>query len=254
MSSLYLKRMVALAAQQGRHEEQQLIGRWTAELEAFLGPATQVLLNGSVGLEIGIEDSLALKLTLKTVRLAPTGSLQSMMAASPALIPWGRHVMDNQLRFHCGIKLTPERMTREIYAYPCDYTRLRELIQDPRIQTRLEEMKPLGLGIDDHRGYSVYFTSPDTHWVQVLQKELGLEDWHATRIWAWQQLRFVDGEAVAGKTALELRPLSPAVLARFASHYPFPYFRYLLPLREYHHGNFGRDPATGRFALYAMVN
>jgi hypothetical protein len=59
---------------------------------------------------------------------------------------------------------------------------------------------------------------------------------------------------ISGKTALELRPLPVAVLARMISHYPFPWFRYLFQLKDHVNGNFGRDPVTGRYALYATVN
>jgi hypothetical protein len=100
----------------------------------------------------------------------------------------------------------------------------------------------------------MYFDATETDWVTTLLQELGLQDWQGASTWPWQQVRFDGNELLSGKTALEIYPLPAAVLARFASHYPFPYFRYLIPLRQLHDGNFGRDPITGRFALYATVN
>ena len=100
----------------------------------------------------------------------------------------------------------------------------------------------------------MYFPATETGWVATLLAELGLPDWQGAEAWPWQQLRFDGSTLLPGKTAIEISPLPAAVLARFASHYPFPHFRYLVPLRDHANGNFGRDPVTGRFALYATVN
>jgi hypothetical protein len=255
INSLYHQRIIGLTEQHGSVAERQLLGRWKAELDAFLKPAEKALIAGQVGLEFGIEDTLTLKVNLKSRVLSPAPTLASMiMKSSPALTPWGNYIIQQRLRFHCGIKLMPDRLSREIYVYPKDHRTMGDLLGDNPFRHAVEDIQPNFLGIDDQRGYSMYFDATDTAWVAVLLKELGLQDWQGATALPWQQVRFDGAALLSGKTALELQPLPAAVLARFASHYPFPYFRYLIPLREHTNGNFGRDPVTGRFALYATVN
>lgn len=254
MSSMYLQQLVNLVQKLGSLPEQQLIGRWQKELEAIFQAADRQLLNKALGLEFGIEDALALKINLKARSLGAVTALLSLIQQSPNLVPWAECILDQQLRFHCGVKLTPSGLSRELYLYPKDHARLRYLLGHTPFQAAVEELKPLFLGIDDQRGYSMYFPATDTAWVDALRVELGLPDWQGAKLWPWQQLRFDGQRLIPGKTAIELSPLPASVLARFASHYPFPYFRYLIPLRDHANGNFGRDPVTGRFALYAGVS
>lgn len=254
MSSLYLKQLVQLTQQHGTLPEQQLVARWAQDIDALLAPVQRSLLSGATGLEFGIEDTLTLKLILKSrgPQLAP--ALLEMVRQAPKLATWAEFVLRHQLRFHCGIKLTPERLTHELYAYPKDHAALRPIIGSNAFQTALEQLRPLGIGIDDHRGYSMYYDALDTGWTETLRKELGVPDWGGASLWAWQQMRFDGATLLPGKTALELTPMPATILARFASHYPFPYFRYLIPLKQHSHGNIGRDPVSGRFALYVTIN
>lgn len=254
MSSMYLKQLVQLARQHGSLAEQQLITRWGQEVGALLAPVERSLLNGGTGLEFGIEDTLTLKIILKSRGPMIVPALFELVRQAPQLESWGQYVLKHQLRFHCGIKLTPDRLTHELYAYPKDHAALRPLIGNNDFMTAVSHLRPLGIGIDDHRGYSMYYDAINTDWVSSLQKELGLTNWGDASLWAWQQTRFDGEKLLPGKTALELTPMPAAVLARFASHYSFPYFRYLIPLKQHSHGNIGRDPVTGRFALYVTVN
>lgn len=254
MSSPFLLQLEQLVAQKGSLAEKQLIQRWQHELDRFLAPATRSLLNKHLILEIGIEDTLTLKLNLKPNTMRATETLIYMMEDSPHLKHWGEYVLNHQPRFACGIKITAEFCSRELYIYPGNHEFFAKQLPDNLFTQSLLSIKPLFVGIDDHRGYSMYFNATDTGWIDALQKELGLESWHTRQLWAWQQLRFDGQQLLAGKTALELHPLQVQTLSRFISHYPFPYFRYLIPLRQQRNGNFGRDPVTGRFALYATVN
>lgn len=258
MSSQYLLQIERLVAEKGSLAEKQLIQRWRRELDRFLASATRQLLNQSLGLEFGIEDRLTLKIILKNRGHSPAATLLTMMEDNPALAPWGKYALQHQLRFHLGIKLTPERFSREIYLYPKDYpdlaARFVDLPNGDAFIKALTDIKPLGIGIDDQQGYSLYFDAIHTTWVDTLRQELGLPDWQGSHLWAWQQMRFNGNTLLQGKTALEVTPLPLAILTRFVSHYPFPYFRYLIPLRPQRDGNFGRDPVTGRFALYTTVN
>lgn len=254
INSLYLQRIIALTEEQGGLVEQQLLGRWKTEIAGFLKPAERQLLAGALGLEFGLEDALALKINLKARGLSPAASLLGLMQTSPALELWGRYALQNRLRFHCGIKLTAERVSREIYLYPKDHAGLAGLLDDGPFSRAVRELRPMFLGVDDLRGYSMYFPATDTAWVSALMRELGLGDWQGAELSPWQQLRFDGTRLIPGKTALETKPLPAGVLARLASHYPFPYFRHLIPLRQHTNGNFGRDPVTRRFALYVTVN
>jgi hypothetical protein len=254
MSSMYLKQLLQLTQQHGSLPEQQLVARWSQDIDALLAPVQRSLLNGTTGLEFGIEDSLTLKVILKSRGPMIAPALLEMIRQAPKLATWGQYVLNHQLRFHCGIKLTPERLTHELYAYPKDHAALQSITGKNDFQTALEQLRPLGIGIDDHRGYSMYYDALDTGWVETLRKELGLPNWGGASLWAWQQMRFDGARLLPGKTALELTPMPATVLARFASHYPFPYFRYLIPLKQHSHGNIGRDPVSGRFALYVTIN
>lgn len=254
MHSMYLQQLMKLTQKYGSLPEQQLIGRWQAELDRFLKPVDRNLLNNTTGLEFGIEDSLSLKIILKSKGTGPVPALLALMNECPTLAPWGAYILKHQLRFHCGIKLTPDRLTRELYAYPRDYAQLEAVIGNNPFLDAVKEIRPLGIGIDDHRGYSMYYDATDVAWVETLRNELGIADWEGVKLWAWQQLRYDGTQLLPGKTALELTPLPAKILARFASHYPFPYFKYLIPLKQNANGNFGRDPVSGRFALYATVN
>lgn len=252
--SMYHQQLGKLISQHGSLPEQQLVGRWQAELDAFLLAADRQLLNKALGLEFGIEDALTLKINLKARGMGAVTTLLTLIRQSPILAPWAEYILHQQIRFHCGLKLTPETLSRELYVYPKDHLTLAPLLGNTPFREAIETLKPLFIGIDDQRGYSMYFPGKDTAWVEVLRQELGLSDWHGAEIWPWQQLRFNGTSMLPGKTAIELKPMPAPVLARFASHYPFPYFRYLIPLRNHANGNFGRDPVTGRFALYATVN
>lgn len=254
MSSLYFNQLVRLAGQHGSLAEQQLLSRWQSELTDFFGPADRALMNNALGLEIGIEDTLALKINLKSRNLGAVPSLLAIARQSPRLMPWVDAILAQQLRFHCGIKITPTALSRKIYVYPKDHQQIAHLLDDPVLQDAITTVKPLFLGIDDHRGCSMYFPAAQTEWVNHLLTELGLPDWQGAEIWPWQQLRYDGTALIPGKTAIELHPLPAGVLARLATHYPFPCFRYLIPLKNHRSGNFGRDPVTGRFALYAGVN
>lgn len=258
MSSPYTHQIEQLVGKHGSLAEKQLIQRWKVEIDRFLSPATRQLLNKSLELELGIEDTLSLKIILKSRHIGPVTTLLAILEDCPNLKSWGGYLLSQQLRFHCGIKLTPERFSRELYFYPSNHAELstdikKQLGNNPFSQA-LNDIRPLGIGINDQQGLSMYFTATDTNWVSALQQELGVTDWQASHLWAWQQLRFDGKQLIAGKTGLELAPLNAQILARFISHYPFPYFRYLIPLRAQRNGNFGRDPVTGRFALYATVN
>lgn len=254
MSSLYLQQLIQLTQQHGSLPEQQLIARWSKDVDALLSSVQRSLISGTTGLEFGIEDTLSLKIILKSrgPQIAP--ALLEMVRQAPSLANWGQFILNHQLRFHCGIKLTPERLTHELYAYPKDPAALKPIIGNNDFQTAMEQLRPLGLGIDDHRGYSMYYDAVETDWVETLRKELGLPDWGNAKQWAWQQMRFDGEKLLPGKTGLELYPMPAPVLARIASHYPFPFFRYLIPLKQHTHGNIGRDPVSGRFALYAAIN
>lgn len=254
-TSPYLAQMERLAKTHGSLPEQQLLARWRRELNALLRPADRQLLNGECTLELGIEDGLTLKVILKTQRLGPVPTLVNLMADSPPLAPWSQFVIRHNLRFHCGIKITPERLTREVYATPPrDPALLRQALGDTPFREAAQALKPVLLGLDDLRGFSMYYDAVDTAWVDALRQELGLKDWQGPAPYAWQQTRYDNGELLPGKTGLEFTPLPAPVLARLASHYPFRHFRYLLPLKDLRNGNFGRDPVSGRFALYATVN
>lgn len=254
MSSMYLKQLVQLARQHGSLAEQQLLSRWQNELEEFFRPAERALLNKALGLELGIEDALALKINLKSYNLGALPSLLSIARQSATLAPWVEAIIEQQLRFHCGIKITPSTLSHEIYIYPKSHDRIANLLGDPMLREAINTTKPLFLGIDDKRGCSMYFPATETDWVQSLLDELGLPDWQGAKTWPWQQLRYNGEQLIPGKTAIELHPLPAIVLARLATHYPFPFFRYLIPLKDHRNGNFGRDPVTGRFALYAGVS
>lgn len=254
INSVYHKRLSNLAIRLGSLPEQQLLARWQSELEGFLKPADRQLLAGDIGLEFGIEDTLALKINLKARGLGAVTTMLALLRQSPALQPWGELILRGQLRFHCGLKLTPERLSRELYLYPRDPAALAPLLGDNAFSSAVQELKPLFIGVDDYRGLSMYFPATDDAWIDTLREELGLADWGGATLDPWQQIRF-DGQALLkGKTAIELKPLPAPVLARFISHYPFPWFRYLIGLRDLRDGNFGRDPVTGRFALYGTVN
>lgn len=254
INSIYHRRLLELTGSQGSLAEQQLLARWQDELSGFLKPADRQLLTGELGLQFGIENALTLKINLKSRRGRPVTTLLALARQSPALAPWADLILQRQLRFHCGVKLTPERLSRELYIYPRDHSTLAPRLGDTPFRAAVEKMKPLFIGADDHRGYSMYFPATNEDWVDTLRLELGLADWGGARLWPWQQLRFDGEQLLQGKTAIELTPLPAAVLARFISHYPFPWFRHLIPLRDLRDGNFGRDPVTGRFALYATVN
>ena len=254
MSSMYLKQLVALAKKHGTLPEQQLLARWAKEIGDFLQPVERSLLNGGTGLEFGIEDTLTLKIILKSRGPMIAPALLEMIRRVPQLAIWGHFILQHQLRFHCGIKLTPERITHELYAYPKDHAALSSIIGGNDFMAAVQQLRPLGIGIDDHRGYSMYYNAINTDWIDTLRRELGLANWGGAHLWAWQQMRFDGAKLLPGKTALELTPMPANVLARFASHYPFPCFRYLIPLKQHSHGNIGRDPISGRFALYVTVN
>jgi hypothetical protein len=254
MSSMYLKQLVRLTREHGTLPEQQLLSRWQNELAEFFAPADRALMNQALGLELGIEDTLTLKIILKSRGPMIAPALLEMIRRVPKLAIWGHFILHHQLRFHCGIKLTPERITHELYAYPKDHAALSSIIGENDFMAAVQQLRPLGIGIDDHRGYSMYYDAINTDWIDTLRKELGLANWGGAHLWAWQQMRFDGAKLLPGKTALELKPMPAPVLARFASHYPFPYFRYLIPLKPHTNGNIGRDPVSGRFALYITVN
>mgnify|MGYP001627423719 CR=1 FL=1 len=258
MASHYMRQIQQLVGEHGNAQEKQLISRWSNEINHFLKPADRQLLNQSLGLEFGIEDALGLKINLKSRGMGAVTSLLAMMNASPALKAWGDYVLQNQMRFHCGIKITPERLSHEIYAYPQSHDALSQHLLHVTANQALGEavrsLRPAAIGIDDKRGLSLYFAATETGWVETLLRELGLENWQGCKAEAWQQLRFDGNTLLPGKTGLEISPLDLRVLTRFASHYPFPYFRYLIPMKSQRDGNFGRDPVSGRFALYATVN
>lgn len=254
MTSLYLKRLIHMTQQQGSLAEQQLVSRWQKHVGELLHSVEKSLLNGTTGLEFGIEDTLTLKIILKSRGPMITPALLALVRQAPLLDRWGQFILEHQLRFHCGIKLTPERITHELYAYPKDYSKLEPIIGKNAFMNALRLIQPKGIGVDDHGGYSMYYDAVSTEWVDVLKDEIGLKDWGTTKLWAWQQTRYDGNTLIPGKTALELSPMPALVLARFASHYPFPYFKYLIPIKQHSSGNIGRDPVSGRFALYATVN
>lgn len=254
INSLYHRRLAELAARQGSLPERQLLAHWQSDLDAFLKPADRQLLSGEIGLEFGIEDALALKINLKARGPGAVTTLLALVRQSPALAPWGELIIRDQLRFDCCLKLTPERISHKLYLYPRDYLALQPLLAATTFRSAMEELRPLIIGVDDRRRYSMSFRAQQDDWIDILRQELGLADWGGARLRPWQQLRFDGEQLLKGKTAIELKPLPAAVLARFISHYPFPWFRYLIGLRDLRDGSFGRDPATGRFALYATVN
>lgn len=254
MSSLFLLQIEHLVGQKGNLAEKQLIQRWRPELEHFFEPANRPLMNKTLGLEIGIEDTLALKINLKCRELSAAPSLLAFMNRIPTFQPWGSYILAQQLRFHCGIKITPEQVSHELYVYPKNQAQFAEQFPDSAFKKALLTTKPHFVGIDDQRGFSQYFEAADTQWVNHLREELKLPDWQGAVLWPWQQIRFNGEQLIAGKTGLELRPLTPLLMARLLKRYPFSYFHYLLPVTNYCNGNFARDPVTGRFALYATVN
>lgn len=254
MRNLFLLQIEHLVGQKGSLAEKQLIQRWRPELAHFFEPAIRPLMNKTLGLEIGIEDTLALKINLKCRELSAAPSLLAFMNRIPAFQPWGNHILTQQLRFHCGIKITPERVSHELYVYPNNHAQFAEQLPDSAFKKAFLTTKPLFMGIDDQRGFSQYFEATDTQWVNHLREELKLPDWQGTVLWPWQQIRFNGERLIAGKTGLELKPLHPLLMARLLKRYPFSYFPYLLPVTHYCNGNFARDPVTGRFALYATVN
>lgn len=254
MTSQYHRHLEQLVGKNGSLPEQQLISRWRSELTAFLAPADRQLLNRQLGLEIGIEDTLALKLILKSRRESATLALLALAAQHSVFQTWRDHILARNLRFHCGIKLTPQGVSRELYIYPDDHQAIAELTPHPTLASAIAEVRPLFVGVDDLNGYSLYFEAREKDWVERLRTEIGLTDWHGAALWPWQQLRFKNNQMIPGKTGLELSPLPLSCLARFISHYPFPFFRHLIPMKAHTNGNFGRDPVTGRFALYAVVN
>jgi hypothetical protein len=254
INSIYHRRLADLAKRLGSLPEQQLLARWQADLDGFLRPADRELVAGGIGLEFGIEDTLALKINLKARGLGAVTTMLALLRQSPDLLPWGELILRDQLRFHCGLKLTPDRLSRELYIYPRDHAAVAPLLGDTTFNSAVQELKPLFIGVDDHRGLSMYFPATGDAWVGTLRQELGLADWGGATLWPWQQVRFDGQQLIRGKTAVELKPLTAPVLARFISHYPFPWFRYLIGLRDLRDGNFGRDPVTGRFALYGTVN
>lgn len=254
MSKLFLLQIEHLVAQKGSLAEKQLVQRWRPELEAFFESASRPLMNKALGLEIGIEDTLALKINLKGRGLTAAPTLLAFMNRIPAFQPWGSYILAQQLRFHCGIKITPDKVSYELYVYPDQHTQFAEQLPDNAFKKAFLSTQPHFIGIDDQRGFSQYFEATDTQWVDHIREELKLPDWQGAVLWPWQQIRFNGEQLIAGKTGLEFKPFSPLLLARLMKRYPFSYFSYLLPPTTYCNGNFARDPVTGRFALYATVN
>lgn len=254
INSIIHRRLSDLAKRQGSLPEQQLLARWQTELDSFLKPADRELIAGGIGLEFGIESTLALKINLKARGLGAVTTMLALLRQSPNLLPWGELILRDQLRFHCGLKLTPDQISRELYIYPRDPAALVPLLGDTPFNSAVQELNPLLIGVDDHHGLSMYFPATEDSWIETLRQELSLTDWGGATLWPWQQIRFNGHELIKGKTAVELKPLPAPVLARLISHYPFPWFRFLIGLRDLRDGNFGRDPLTGRFALYGTMN
>lgn len=255
MTTIHLQQIVRLVDLHGSMPEKQLVNRWHHDLEAFFQPAERALLNSHMGMEFGIEDLLTLEIKLKSARKHPSTfpPMLSMMRACPALSPWAQYAIQHHLPFHCGVKLTPKRLTRELFICPRNYTNLPE-IEDTIFAEAIREVRPTRIGIDDCGNYSMHFKATDTAWVPVLLNELGLGSLPGTRILPWQHINFDGQELAAGKTLVEFVPLRLDVLTRLISHYPFPYFRYLIPRRQLDKGGtICRDPKTGRFSLYAQV-
>jgi hypothetical protein len=255
MDSIFFRRLQALADRHGRLEEQQLVGRWAAEIDSLLAPATRGLLANEVALEFGIEDSLCLKINLLSRGLPAASALLAFANLSPALAPWAEYILRRQLRYHCGIKITPTAISREIYVYPKNHDDFSATLGGNAFADSVKALKPLCVGIDDQRGPCMYLLTPvDEPWIDALRKELGLKDWHGANLLPWRQLRFDGQEHMRGKTGIQFKPLPAQVLARAISHYPFPWFRYLIPLSTLPNGNLGRDPVSGRYAFYATVS
>ncbi|MDX5327940.1 MAG: hypothetical protein LPK06_04000 [Marinobacter sp.] len=252
--SLYFQHLEKLVESHGKAEEKQLLGRWRQELRSFFAGANSTLLSGRQHLEFGIQSDLALKINLKSPGLATGVSSLDIFADDPVLAPWASLILARGLRFHGGIKLTPERLSHELYLYldqPGDEAAAVSLA--PSLQPLLDRYQPVGIGVDNHRGLSVYFTAPDTSMQTLVARETGITPEQLHCIWCYQQARQEQGQVIAGKSALELKPFTPALLTRLISRYPFPWFRYLFRGASLRSANFGGDHVSRQFSLYADV-
>lgn len=252
----HLQQIFRLVHLHGSLPEQQLLKRWLPELDAIFQAASPALLKGHIGLEFGIRDALALDIKLKTLSRHPSvyAPFLEMTRKIPDMAEWREYSIQHNRGFHCGLKLTPERLTHEVFLAPAKQFLALPGIANTPLEKAIQSLRSSRIVIDDQRSYGLHIKPLDTTWTESLRAALGLSTWDASRVLPWQHLHFNGESLIAGQTLLELRPLTLDVLARITSHYVFPYFRYLIPLRPYKGGAFGRDPATGHFSLYVQVS
>ncbi len=230
-----------------------MIRTWQSEIGDFLEGHAKGLIRGVQRLEIGLEDALALKLNIKSAGDLPAAGLLDVYARLPAFSPWVARILTYGRRFHAGIKVTPEVLSRELYVYATGEDLSAILGDDHPITLAHGEHKALFLGIDDDRGLSLYFDADSRSFVEQVEQD-ARHPLSAGKLWAWQQIRYQGDRLIAGKEAFEITPLPLSLSLRLLSHYPFPHFRYLIPKRELKNGNFGRDKHTGRYAYYTTVS
>lgn len=252
--SLYFQHLEKLVETHGKAEERQLVSRWRAELGLFFAGANSSLLSGRQHLEFGIQSDLALKVNLKSPEAGTGVTSLEAFSGIPVLAPWAELILSRGLRFHGGIKLTPEEASHELYLYlnrAGDEAAAVAICPD--LEPLLRQFQPVGIGIDSRRGPSVYFTAPDTRMLTRVAKETGIAPEQLHCIWCYQQARLEHGQVIAGKSALELKPFTPALLTRLISRYRFPWFRYLFKGASLRSANFGGDHVSRKFSLYADV-
>lgn len=252
----HLQQIIRLTHTHGSLPEQQLLQRWMPELDAFFQAATPALLQKHIGMEFGIRDTLTLDIKLKTLSRHPSVYVPflEVLKKIPKIAHWGEFAIQNNRGFHCGLKLTPERLTHEVFMAPARHFLGIPGITDTAFEKAIQTLRSSRIVIDDQEGYGLHIKPLDTTWANSLRNTLGLSNWEATDILPWQHLYFDGKDLLPGQTLLELRPLTLSVLARLTSHYDFPYFRYLIPSRTHKGGTFGRDPTTGQFSLYVQVS
>lgn len=232
-----------LVDSRGTTEERQLIARWRPQIEDFLQPFSEDILRDNNRLEIGLENTLALKLIVKRAYLPPVRGLVRLADSLGGLAGiCARETLRAGYEFHVGLRVQPDRCDREIYVYDRNREFTAFLGRHVKLPPTPEGAQKIAFfGIDEGRGISAYLSTGKNPRVaavlpvlrEKLQRELryrGLEE-HVANL--WEHVRLEDDRWVSSKYGLELVKIPLTLATRIISHYRPPYFGYLVPFAEY---------------------
>lgn len=235
--------LLTLIDKHGSAAEKQLIGRWTPQIEAFMAAFSPGIQRGEQRLEIGLENTLVLKLVVKQAMLPPAeGLIRIAPTLPPSMTELARLAVAKGFKFHVGLRIQADACHREIYVYEKEDIFVRALAT----QGNVLPAPPPGLtvtayGIDELSGISAYFTDTHNPLVQTHAYAIGVRVMDELKIrldrertGIWEHMRLRKGTWQSGKFGFEIKNVSLEVATRIISHYRPPYFRYLAPFRTYH--------------------